>query len=161
MTLHRAIPALLSATLLIAQTADHPITSLPYTPSLDISSMNQSVQACNNFYMYACGGWIKKNPIPPDQARWNVYSKLSQENQMFLWGILEEAAKAAPGRTPEQRQIGDYFASCMDEPAVEKAAAAPLKPVLDSIAALQSTAQLADFVATQHLQSNTAMLFGF
>jgi putative endopeptidase len=147
--------------LLVAQSDDHPISSLPYSPSLDISSMDSSVAACDNFYRYSCGGWIKKNPIPPDQARWNVYSKLHQDNQRFLWGILEEAAKSAPGRTAEQRQIGDYFASCMDEPAVEKAGSAPLKPALDAIASLKSISQLADFVARQHLQSSTSMLFGF
>jgi putative endopeptidase len=161
MKLDPGLLALLAATLLTAQTPDHPITSLPYTPSLDVPSMDQSVQACANFYQYACGGWIRNNPIPADQARWNVYSKLSQENQMYLWGILEEAAKPAPGRSLEQRQIGDYFASCMNEAAVEKAGAAPLKPALEAVAALKSTSQLADFAATQHLESNTTMLFGF
>lgn len=153
------ILALLSAHLLLAQ--DHPITSLPYTPSLDIPSMDQSVAACDNFYRYACGGWIAKNPIPPDQASWNVYAKLTQDNQMFLWGILEEAAKPTAGRSVAQRQIGDYFAACINEEAVEKAGAAPLKPVLDQIAALQSASDLASFVARQHLDSETSMLFGF
>ena len=69
--------------------------------------MDRSVDPCVNFYLYSCGGWIKKNPIPPDQARWNVYSKLHQDNQMFLWGILEEAARPGPDRSPAQRQIGD------------------------------------------------------
>ena len=155
-----AILALLAAALISAQTVDHPITTLPYTPSLDIQAMDQSVQACDNFYQYACGGWIKKNPIPPDQARWNVYSKLHQENQMFLWGILEEAAKVQE-RSQEQKQIGDYFASCMNEPAVEKAGAEPLKPVLGAIAALKSVNQLYGFLAAEHLASRTNVLFDF
>ena len=156
-----SLVALLAASVLAAQTPDHPISSLPYTPSLDIPSMDPSVNACDNFYQYACGGWIKKNPIPADQARWDVYAKLHQDNQLFLWGILEEAAKPAPDRSAAQRQIGDYFASCMDEPAVEKAGAAPLKPILDAISALKSKNELADFVVRQHLESNTAMMFGF
>ena len=112
---------LFTATALLAQTGDRPISSLPYTPSLDIPSMDRTVNACDNFYQYACGGWIKNNPIPADQARWDVYAKLHQDNQLFLWGILEEAAKPGPDRSAAQQQIGDYFASCMDEPAVERA----------------------------------------
>src|SRR5437016_2158594 len=153
--------ALLFANLLLGQPAEHPITALPYTPSLDIPSMDRSVDPCVNFYMYSCGGWIKTNPIPPDQPRWNVYGKLAQDNQMFLWGILEEAAKPTADRSPAARQIGDYFAACMDEPAVERAGAAPLKPLLDRIAALKSANDLADFVAERHLASSTTMLFGF
>src|SRR5438067_9123118 len=155
-----AFCAILFAGLLSAQTAEHPISALPYTPSLDIPSMDRSVDPCTNFYLYSCGGWIKRNPIPPDQPRWNVYGKLGQDNQMFLWGILEEAAKPRD-RSPAARQIGDYFAACMDEPAVERAGAAPLKPLLDKIAAMKSPADLADFVAAQHLESSTTMLFGF
>jgi len=153
--------ALLFANLLLGQPAEHPITSLPYTPSLDIPSMDRSVDPCVNFYMYSCGGWIKRNPIPADQPRWNVYAKLAQDNQMFLWGILEEAAKPSADRSPAARQIGDYFAACMDEPAVERAGATPLRPVLERIAALKSTSDLADFIASQHLSSSATMLFGF
>src|SRR5260370_13216507 len=153
------ILALLSAHLLLAQ--DHPISSLPYTPSLDIPSMDLSVAPCENFFRYACAGWSAKKPCPPDQASWNVYAKLAQDNQMLLWGILEEAAKPTAGRSAAQRQIGDYFAACMNEQGVEKAGVAPLRPELDQIAALRSAGDLAGFVARQHLDSETSMLFGF
>src|SRR5712691_4008343 len=161
MNLLRIFCALLFASLVLAQTAEHPISSLPYTPSLDIPSMDRSVDPCVNFYRYSCGGWIRNNPIPPDQPRWNVYMKLHQDNQMFLWGILEEAAKPAPERNPEQRQIGDYFAACMDEAAVARAGAKPLKPLLSKIAALKSKSELAEFVGGEHLSASTQMLFGF
>src|SRR5258708_1257479 len=159
MNFRNALLALLAANLLLAQ--DHPISSLPYTPSLDIPSMDRSVAPCENFYRYSCGGWIKNNPIPADQPSWNVYAKLTRDNQMFLWGILEEAAKPAPQRSPAQRQIGDYFSACMDEAAIEKAGAAPLRPAMDEIANLKSVSDLAGFVARQHLGSQTSMLFGF
>src|SRR5579863_3247388 len=89
----RMLFLLLAAGGLMAQTGEHPISSLPYTPSLDLSSMDRSVEPCVNFYNYSCGNWIKRNPIPPDQSRWSVYSKLTQDNEMLLWGILVEAAK--------------------------------------------------------------------
>src|SRR5579863_3709690 len=98
---------------------DTPLFSLPYSPSLDLSSMDRSVDPCVDFYRYSCGSWIKNNPIPPDQARWDVYSKLATENQRFLWGILEQAAKPSPTRNPVETEIGDYFNACMDEGARE------------------------------------------
>src|SRR5581483_7770907 len=119
--------AVVSVGLLPAQ--DRPLASLPYTPSLDASFMDRSANPCVNFYQYACGNWIKLNPIPADQPRWDVYGKLHDDNLRYLWGILEEASKASPKRTPNQQKIGDYFGSCMDEGAVEKAGAAPLQPL--------------------------------
>ncbi|MCL4402219.1 MAG: M13 family metallopeptidase, partial [Acidobacteria bacterium] len=100
---------------------ERPLSALPYTPSLDLTSMDRSVNPCTDFYHYACGNWIKRNPIPPDQARWDVYAKMTDENERFLWGLLEEAARPDPGRSPAQQKIGDYFSACMDEPAVDKA----------------------------------------
>src|SRR5690348_10173476 len=104
----------------------HPLQELPYTPSLDLAAMDKSADPCADFYQYSCGGWVKQNPIPPDQASWSVYGKLTDENQQLLWGILEDAARGGESRTPAQQKIGDFFASCMDEPALEKLSAMPL-----------------------------------
>jgi len=78
--------------------------------------MDRTADPCNDFYQYVCGGWVKNNPIPADQASWSVYGKLGDENSRFLWGILEDAGKPAADRTAAQQKIGDYFESCMDEP---------------------------------------------
>src|SRR6202051_2179464 len=127
--------------------AQQPLTSLPYTPSLDLKAMDHSVQPCDNFYQYACGTWIKDNPIPPDQARWDVYSKLTYENELFLWGLLLEAGKNGGARTANEQKIGDFFHACMDESAAEKAGAAPLDATLRQIAALKSVGDLPAFLA--------------
>jgi putative endopeptidase len=102
-----------------AADAETPLESFPYTPGLDTSAMDRTADACVDFYQYACGGWLKANPIPPDQASWDVYRKLAQDNQRFLWGILDGLAQRTTGRSPTQAKIGDYFAACMDEEAVE------------------------------------------
>jgi len=142
--------------------SETPLSALPYSPSLDISSMDRSVDPCTDFYHYTCGAWIKKNPIPPDQARWDVYSKLNEDNERFLWGILLEASKPVTSRSLVETEIGDYFAACMDESAVEKAGIAPLKPELDAIAGLHSIGDLPAYLGRLHLTAaGRGMLFGF
>src|SRR5579864_2178043 len=106
---------------------------LPYSPSLDLTSMDKSVDPCVDFYQYSCGGWQKKNPIPPDQTSWSVYGKLYQDNLIFLRGILEQAGSATQ-RDAATQKIGDFYASCMDETAVEKRGLAAIQPQLDAIA---------------------------
>ena len=139
--------------------AQQPLTSLPYTPSLDLHAMDRSAQPCENFYIYACGTWIKDNPIPADQPRWDVYSKLTYENQLFLWGLLQQAGNASAARTPNEQKIGDLFHACMDESAVEKAGAAPLAAALHQIAALNSLNDLPSFLAQQHLTLYASSMF--
>src|SRR6266849_2950556 len=62
-------------------------------PVLDVSSMDKTVDPCVDFYTYSCGGWIRNNPIPPDQSSWGTYGKLEDDNRAQLRAILEEAAK--------------------------------------------------------------------
>ena len=152
---------LLSAPAFLAA-QDRPLASLPYTPSLNPGFMDRSMNPCVDFYKYACGNWIKQNPIPADQPRWDVYAKLTMENQRYLWGILEEGAKPAAGRTPNQQKIGDYFSACMDEPSVEKAGIGPLRADLEAIQKLQRISDLAPLLARMHLASGYINpLFGF
>ncbi|MGZ6126453.1 MAG: M13 family metallopeptidase, partial [Myxococcales bacterium] len=145
-----------------AAPGERPLHELPYTPSLDPAALDRSADPCVDFYQFTCGGWMKSNPIPGDQPRWSVYGKLDDENQQFLWGILEEAGKGGAARTPVQQKIGDYFAACMDEPAVETLGISPLKPELARIAALRTTADIAEVLPALHLAStDRGLMFGF
>ncbi|MBV8831803.1 MAG: M13 family peptidase, partial [Acidobacteriaceae bacterium] len=141
---------------------DKPLSALPYTPVLDTAFMDRSVDPCTDFYKFACGKWNSLNPIPPDQARWDVYAKLSDENTRFLWGILEKASQPSPSRTPNEQKIGDMFHACMDESAVERAGQKPLEPMLAEIAQLNSVNDIAKYVGEQHRSGvDGGVLFGF
>ncbi len=155
-----AVPALFAQE--TAAPTPHPLTALPYTPSLDIPSMDRAANPCADFYQYSCGGWMKNNPIPGDQASWSVYGKVTEENEEYLWGILLEDAKQSPNRNAVQTKIGDYFQACTDEGHIEELGAKPLQPLLNDIAGLKSKASLGAFLAAQHLRSNgNGWLFGF
>ncbi len=142
--------------------ADRPYTELPYTPGLDPAAMDRTVDPCVDFYAFSCGGWQKRNPIPPDQSSWSVYGKTATENFQFLWGLLETAAaKPDAERTPQERQVGDFFQACMDEKAVEAAGVKPIAADLAAIDGLKSKADIARLVARLHLTVDGGMLFGF
>ena len=157
------LPAILilCASAAFAQEEAKPLTALPYTPSLDVTSMDRTVNPCEDFFRYSCGNWIRKNPIPADQASWDVYSKLATDNRQYLWGILLEAGDDSRPRKQEEQQIGDLFHACMDEGAIEKVGLKPLRPALDAIAALKSKKEIAALVAGEHVDSGSSALFNF
>lgn len=139
----------------IAQEA--PTSKLPYTPSLDVTAMDRSADPCSDLYQFACGGWIKNNPIPSDQASWSTYGKLYVDNQRYLWGILDELSKEDGSRSKQQAMIGDYFSACMNEEAINHAGASPLQTELGAIAKLDKPdgigALLAKLISTSDTQN--------
>ena len=143
--MHRNLLLPLSAALalccgqLLAQQPVQPLQAMPYSPSLD-TNLDRSVDPCVDFYKFSCGGWEKNNPIPADQAGWSVYAKLGNENQQFLWGILEDDAKAT-NRTPVQQKVGDYFAACMNTSAIDALGDKPIQPELAQIDAAQDASR--------------------
>ena len=150
---------LLAASPVLAAEPEAPLKTLPYTPGLDVAAMDRTADACVDFYQFSCGGWIRNNPIPADQAKWNVYGKLTQDNQRYLWGILDDLAKKTAGRTADQQKIGDYFAACMDEAAVEKLGVKPLKPQLNRIAAMASKKALPQVLGELHMETGDSGFF--
>ena len=133
-------------------------SSPKHVPALDVTSMDRSVDPCVDFFAYSCGGWIKNNPIPADQSSWDTYSKMQDENLARLRSILEEASSPTSGRSAVNQKIGDYYASCMDEKAIDAKGSDPLKPGLDRIAKLSSKSELAD-VAGSMIHTNVLFRF--
>ena len=147
------------------QPSPQPLQSMPYTPSLDVTNLDRSVDPCVDFYKFSCGGWEKNNPIPADQAGWSVYAKLGNENQQFLWGILEDDAKAPSGsssspRTAVQQKVGDYFAACMNTTAIDALGDKPIEPELARINALQTRAEILSALTRLHHEYAGSFFFG-
>ncbi len=111
--------------------------------------MDPTVDACQDYFGYACGGFVKNAVIPPDLPQWSVGWEIIKANEAFLRDVLEKAAKS-PGDDPATRKIGDYYAACTDEDSVEKAGAAPVKPLLDTVAKVKDARSLADAITALH-----------
>jgi len=127
------------------------------TGGLQLDALDRSADACTDFFQFACGGWIAANPIPPERSRWGRFNELQDRNYEILRKVLEAAAA---GGDPASKKIGDYYASCMDEPAINAKGIAPLQPLLSKIDAATSSADLAGLVAELHTMQ-VGVLFRF
>src|SRR6478672_7115526 len=83
------------------------------------ANLDKSADPCTNFFQYACGTWVKNNPIPADRSRWSRFEELNERNQILLRDILQTSA-AKQGGSPIDQQIGNYYGACMDEKAIEQ-----------------------------------------
>jgi putative endopeptidase len=117
----------------------------------DASRIDTSVNACDNFYQFVNGNWLKKTEIPAAFPSWGTWDILITRNRELSRDILQNAAKdtkAAKGSSTQL--IGDFYASCMDEPVIEAAGAKPLDPYFKDIDAIKDTAGLQAEIAKLH-----------
>ena len=154
---HAGLFAIALVSFLSLATAQQP-DAAKYVPALDVTAMDRSVDPCVDFFTYSCGGWLKTNPIPPDQSTWDTYSKMQDENLAQLRGILEAASMPDAKRSAVDQKIGDYYASCTDEKAIDAKGAEPLKPELERIAKISSASELAG-VAAAMIDDNVLFRF--
>ncbi len=119
--------------------------------AIDPANMNTAVRPQDDFFEYANGSWIKKNPIPATETSWGNFNVLNEKSQSALRTICEDAAKdktAQPGTN--QQRIGDFFAAGMDSAAIEKAKFTQLMPMLNKIGAIKDKAGVAHSIGELH-----------
>ena len=113
-------------------------------PAFDVANMDLKTKPSVNFFRYANGAWIDKNPIPPEFTRWGSFTELQERNLATLKEIAEAASKkgdAPKGSAPQK--IGDFYASGMDEAQIEQEGTSPLNDELARIAAIKDRPELA------------------
>ncbi|HEY0306669.1 MAG TPA: M13 family metallopeptidase [Acidobacteriaceae bacterium] len=138
-----------------AQTTSSPSGGAPLTyapiPGLDKTLMDLKADPCVDFYQFACGNWSKLHPIPRDSPYSDQFYNLEQYNRQILHTILDKVAANDSARDANAQKIGDYYASCMDEAAVEKKGLGALQPELDRINHLTAKDQLPELLAHYQL----------
>ncbi len=125
----------------------------------DLSAIDKTADPCTDFYKYACGNWMKNNPIPADQSRWGRFNELGERNTYLLYNELKAAADAP--KTPLQKKYGDYFAACMNVDLANKLGAKPLDPSLKTIEEWSDKKTLAGLLAQMEGRYGAGFFFGF
>ena len=134
-------------------------TSEPKKPiSFDLRAVDKTADPCTNFYQYACGNWLKANPIPSDRVRWGRFDELGERNNYLLYAELKKAADTP--QSPLQTQYGNFFAACMDVNKADALGVKPLAPEFSLIERLKSNKDLASFEVTEFQQHGGGGFFG-
>ncbi|HEV1287481.1 MAG TPA: M13 family metallopeptidase [Bryobacteraceae bacterium] len=116
---------------------------------IDLAGMDTSVAPGDDFNAYTNGGWIKSTPIPPDKSSYGIDAILADETRTRTRSLIQDAAKVGAPQSEDARKIGDFYASFLDEAGIESRGIAPLKPQLDSIAAIADRRTLARVLGGQ------------
>jgi len=142
-----ALALVLSNTPLSAQEPRHGIQP---------ANLDLAVKPCEDFFRYANGEWLKRNPIPADQTSWGAFNELHENNRKLLRSLLEEARDAKAPKGSALQKVGDFYASGLDEAAIEKAGLKPIQPLMKHIEEMRSTEDLAKVLAVLQLQGVSA-----
>ena len=140
--------------------ASAPEKKVALIPGLDKELMDPSADPCIDFAKYSCGNFSKLYPIPPDRSSYGSTVLVIDYTQQVLRALLDKFTSASAQQTANEQKIGDYYASCMDENAINSAGLRPFQPELDRIAALTSKSELTGLLA--HYQMiNVNAFFGY
>jgi len=117
------------------------------TPGVDFNNLDKSAQPGTSFYQYACGGWMKNNPLTGEYSRFGSFDKLAENNRSQLKGLIEGLANAKNQPGTVGQKIGDLYNIAMDSTKLNKEGAAPIKPYLKKIAALKGKSGISSLMA--------------
>ena len=119
--------------------ADEPLKS-----GLNKADMNTSVSAGDDFYEYACGGWMKANPLPAAYSRFGSFDRLAEDNNERINGILKELLAGTYQKGTIEQKLSDYYKLAMDSARREQEGIQPVMPLIRKLEAAKTVKQLFD-----------------
>lgn len=125
---------------------------------IDPSGIDKSCKPCEDFWRYASGAWLDKNPIPPSQANWGTMSAMADQNRERVKVILDQAAASKAAANSNERKIGDLYGACMDIERINKQGWQPIAADLTKIGKVDSTAALLKMWADSQNEDRIAPL---
>jgi len=116
-------------------------------PDVVAVNIDTTVNPAADFFDFANGGWIKKNPIPEEQSAWGIGNLVIEENLKRLRDISEQAATVKDKKGSSNQMIGDFWKTAMDSAKIEKDGLAPIQPILEKVNSIQNLNALIETVA--------------
>ena len=154
------LAALASVALFVVHSGGLGAAAQQLASGIDLTSLDRTCKPCDDFYQFANGGWIKNHPIPAAYPQFGTSNILVDKNRQVTHEILEAAAKSNAAAGTDEQKIGDYYASCMDTAAIQKAGTTPLDPLLAQIGGIVDAKGVAPVVAALQIDGVDAF-FGF
>ncbi len=125
-------------------------TSAQNSGRFDVKRMDTTCKPCEDFYQFVNGNWLKENPVPAAYSRWGTFQILQEDNLKILRGILENAGRSSTSQGTNEQIVGNFYASCMDEPRIESLGASPIRQELSQIEQIDSISKLQAQITKLH-----------
>jgi putative endopeptidase len=123
-----------------------------------LAAMDPATAACEDFYQYACGGWLKETPLPSDKPIWSrSFSQIRDDNRTFLRTLLDRAAADPTAGDEDWRKIGEFYGSCTDQAAIDAAGITPIAPLLAAVDGIKKPADVMGALGRLHLAGVDAL----
>ena len=136
------------------------LSVLAQSSGFDTTRMDKNVDACEDFFEYANGSWLRSTQIPPAEASWGTFNILRDRNDGTLKEVLESAVRTKSAKGSDTQMIGDMYATCIDEASIEKAGIKPISKYLKAIDKVKTAADLQREIAELH-NFGFGVIFGF
>lgn len=137
------------------------ISTFGQNTGFDVARMDRSAEACQDFFQFANGSWVRETKIPDSESRWGSFNILAENNREILKEVLEQASSQTSAAKGSDTQLtGDFYQSCIAEDAIERAGARPLMPYLREIEKIRNRQDLVRQIARMH-NMGIGVVFGF